>query len=186
MNLSETGARFLGKKELIEKRKPRVTIVGRFRHKQVIDEVITYLEEQGIDVPAPRKGGVTGEVITGFRLLEGDNAATEEEALKLELGFIESMVNSDAVYHVNPAGSGGFSSCYELGVAAAHRIPIFAMEPLDWDEPDHPTFQGIIRMIRVVPKEEIPILARTTMKQNKRGTTVIERQGLNWTFRRVR
>lgn len=184
MSNPELGKRFR-RKEQEPERKPRVTIVGRFRYKDVIDETIGFFEEQGIEVPAPPKGQPTGEEIVDFKLLEGDTTTTEEEALALEMRFIEAMLNSDAVYLVNPTGTSGISSLFELGVAAGHGVPIYAMHPLEWEEPEHPTFQKVVQMIPIVPKEEIPSLAKTAMKQNKRGKTVAELNKGEWRLRRV-
>lgn len=153
--------------ETARERRPTVTIIGSLRFKDKIDEVIDLLQTSGIEVVAPRKATVAGE-IHGFRFLNGDRVESFRDAVEIEDRFTEAMLNSDAVYLVNPGSYNGILSSYELGIAIAHRVPICAMEPLDWGEENHPAFKRVVKMIKVLPPNEFSQYAREAMKRNKR------------------
>lgn len=153
--------------EVVKNRKPKITIVGSFSFKSQIDEIITYLEAQDIEIMAPRKGSVI-QKINGFKLIDGDTVHRETDTKELERRFIEAMINSDAVYLVNPDGYNGLLSASEMGYASSLGIPIFAMEPLDWEEPEHPMFQTMLQLVFIVSVQELPDKAREAMKQNTR------------------
>lgn len=151
----------------LKERKPKVTIIGSFRFKKEIDEVITFLEENGVEVLEPKKGKVIGERVGSFKVIEGEPAETIEEALEIERRFIKAVVDSDAVYLVNPGGYSGTSSAWELGSAMAGRVPIYAMEVPQWDEPDHPAFHMLMSVVKVAPAQQIPELAKIEMRLNE-------------------
>lgn len=140
----------------------KVVIIGSFRYKSQIDDLIERLEREGIEVLAPPRGPVTDVDSTfAFPLIEIDQG---RDPLEVEDDFMRSLAQADVVYIVNPGGYAGNTSASEWGYIWGHK-PIFLMEPLYWpDEEGHPTYEmlrlttpvvGVDALIDMIKKREI-------------------------------
>lgn len=121
--------RFGLRHEVLTTGKPTVTIVGSFRFKDRIDQIIGQFEQNGINVLAPGKGRVTTIVQGGFPLLEIDNQAADPR--DIEEDFLMKAACSDAVYMVDVEGYAGMDSAMERGFLHGTGTPVYSLEPLD-------------------------------------------------------
>lgn len=153
-------------KEVVTRR-PRTTLIGSFRFKPLIDTIHTTLERRGIEVLAPAKGLVTGE-IGGFPLIQGDDVTSKEGAVELERRFLEAAINSDILLLINPESYHGIMSAWEMGFVMAHKIPLFSLDQIGSDEPEHPTHQLLRRSIPRVSLDVFASLAFVARENNKR------------------
>lgn len=113
--------------EPIPSGKPKVTILGSFRFKEGIDQLIDRLTEDGIEVLAPPKGRVVTE-IDGFKFIEGDAGNSEADVWS---GFIQSAAESDALYVYNPRGYIGTHVTVEIGLGQVIGLPMYALEDIE-------------------------------------------------------
>lgn len=106
------------------KKKILATISGSFnRHLSQIQEKISELKQNGIDVLSPTMS-VPESRIGGFVKLRTDEGLPRE----IELKHLESISKSDFLYVVNPDGYIGNSVALEIGYAICNNIPIYSQE----------------------------------------------------------
>src|SRR3989344_2176868 len=105
------------------------------RHYEAIQQAGTIFAQAGITVLAPTLAPVT-HIKEGFAYLATDQ---EKDQRLLELLFLEKIKvlgKNGFSYFVNPEGTLGTSTSYELGIIQATHIPAYFQQPLY----DHPAY----------------------------------------------
>jgi len=140
-------------KEIPVSESPSCVILGRFKHKDVIDETIRLFEANGIKVNAPRVGNVVTEDDGGYKLLDSDQG---KEPWDIAKNFFNAIPESDFVYIVNPENLVGMEVAMEIGWTRGGKVPIYATEQVEYVDQERKGFQpisvvspmGMVKMVK--------------------------------------
>jgi len=138
-------------------------ISGSFeKFKPEIDNLHSEFQDQGIDVLAPDKGwsGVDyarSKIIfpQGFRPLPTERGMTPGE---IEEEFLRSLARASFLYLFNQDGYIGNSAAFEMGNAIGSNKPIYAHQPLQYENLDFEDLSHWMLLknyVRCVPVGEI-------------------------------
>ena len=102
-----------------------VSILGSFnKHYETICETAKYLQQNGIQVLAPKIGTIKQNT-DGYAILDTDKST---QAVVLEKNFLNNCINSDFVYVCNKEGYLGKTVMLELGFMLGKGQEVFFME----------------------------------------------------------
>lgn len=120
------------KPELENADKLKVVVLGSFRFKEQIDEVIMQLKSLDVEVLAPLIGEVGGQIYH-YPILVGEEA---RDPVDIQTEFLLKINQADAIYIVDPGGYTGLDVNFEIASAEIDGLPIVAMEPMEQDPTD--------------------------------------------------
>lgn len=98
-------------------------IIGSFR--KYYDDILTaicIIEKNGHSILSPKKSKIIRNK-EGFVILASDNSNYSE--IDIETIVLHRLFQSDFIYVWNPNGYVGKTTCYEIGRATEHDIPIY-------------------------------------------------------------
>lgn len=142
----------------VERTRPTCVVLGGFRFKDKIDEVIDEFETAGISVLAPNKGKVVKiDPEWNYAILDTD---VEDDPLKLVAQFMECLTRADFIYIVNPGGYIGLTVASEMGFAMGRGLPLYTMELLDINDPDLYAWQMFCGIAKTHSPTEVIAMAK--------------------------
>lgn len=108
----------------------KVAIIGSFKFKPQIDEVIERLENAEIEVLVPSKGKVVRvDANSNFPMMEGDAG---KGPMDVEDDFMRGLARANVIYLVNPDGYSGSMTAFEWGSAFAWNKLVISMKQINW------------------------------------------------------
>ncbi len=118
--------------------KKKIVLAGSYRKylKEVCD-IKKNLEDSGYMVLEPSCGEVINQgsefIVMKDNVSSGKKEITEEDMMKIEEKFLNSLRKADIVYVINKNGYIGLSAAMEIGFANAIKKPVYCLEePSDY------------------------------------------------------
>lgn len=149
----------------MEKRQELTSVIsGSFKFKPEIDAAHEEFRDHDVIVLAPDQGWLylprhRLQIFNPDRQFRPLPTEQDMSIREIEDTFLQHLRSADLVYLFNFGGYVGNSMAFELGFAIALQKPVYALEPLAFEEmevDDIATRQLLRETVRVMPISDVP------------------------------